>query len=269
MNAKRIIIAAIAAIAATGAYTADAQAKEVKDVKVIAHRGYWTQPGSAQNSIRALAKADSVGCYGSEFDVWMTSDSVLVVNHDGWINGYNVQVTPAEIICAQKLENGETVPTLDAYFEEAVKHPNLRLICEMKFPDSKYQELQLAKKICELAKKYNLENRIDYITFSRDGMLSLKKFAHNGAEVYYLTGDYVPEQLKYMGAAGADYGIWIFQKHPEWVKQIQDLGMKVNVWTVDDEKGMQWCIDNGVDFITTNQPERFQELLKKNKEAAK
>lgn len=263
MKARSILLAAIAACAALGCQAAD------NEVKVIAHRGYWTAPGSAQNSIDALAQAAKAGCYGSEFDVWMTPDSVIVVNHDGWINGYNVQVTPSEIICAQKLENGETVPTLEQYFEEALKYPELRLICEMKFPDSKYQEVKLAQKICELAKKYGVEDRIDYITFSRDGMYSLKKYAHPGAEIYYLTGDFVPEQLKYMGAAGADYGIWIFQKHPEWVKQIHDLGMKVNVWTVDDEAGMKWCIDNGVDFITTNQPERFMELQKTYKSSKK
>ncbi|MDE7458903.1 MAG: glycerophosphodiester phosphodiesterase, partial [Muribaculaceae bacterium] len=233
-----------------------------RDVKVIAHRGYWTAPGSAQNSIDALIKADSVGCYGTEFDVWLTSDSVLVVNHDGWINGYGVQYTPAEIICAQKIENGETIPTLEAYFEEAVKHPNLRLICEMKFPNSKHQESEMARKICEMAKKFNLEDRIDYITFSRDGMLSLMKYAHKGAKVYYLTGDYVPEQLKFMGAAGADYNYWAYQRNPQWVQQLKDLGLEINVWTVDNEDEMKWCIDNGVDYITTNYPERFMELQK-------
>ncbi len=263
MKIKRIIMAAAAAMATVAGIAAG------HDVKVIAHRGYWTAPGSAQNSIDALAKADSVGCFGSEFDVWMTSDSVLVVDHDGWINGYSVQSTPAEIICAQKLKNGETVPTLEQYFEEALKHPNLRLICEMKVATSRHQESEMAKKICEMAKKFGLEDRIDYITFSRDGMLNLMKYAHKGAEVYFLTGDYVPQQLKHFGAAGADYGIWIFQKYPEWVKEIHDLGMKVNVWTVDDEAGMKWCIDNGVDFITTNYPERFMEIQKTYKPGSK
>ncbi|MCH5216925.1 MAG: glycerophosphodiester phosphodiesterase, partial [Muribaculaceae bacterium] len=58
--------------------------------KVVAHRGYWTAPGSAQNSIRSLIKADSIGCDATEFDVYMTSDNVLVLNHDGVINGYPV-----------------------------------------------------------------------------------------------------------------------------------------------------------------------------------
>lgn len=48
--------------------------------EVIAHRGFWTTDGSAQNSLAALVKADSIHCYGSEFDVWLTTDNQLVVN---------------------------------------------------------------------------------------------------------------------------------------------------------------------------------------------
>ena len=48
--------------------------------KVIAHRGFWKTPGSSQNSISSLLKADSIGCYGSEFDVWIAKDNKLVVN---------------------------------------------------------------------------------------------------------------------------------------------------------------------------------------------
>ena len=52
---KRIAI--ISAALALFAGAASAQ-------QVVAHRGYWTAPGSAQNSIRSLVKADSVGVYG-------------------------------------------------------------------------------------------------------------------------------------------------------------------------------------------------------------
>ena len=53
--------------------------------KVIAHRGYWNCDGSAQNSIASLGKAQKLGIYGSEFDVWMTSDGVPVVFHDATV----------------------------------------------------------------------------------------------------------------------------------------------------------------------------------------
>lgn len=55
--------------------------------RVVAHRGFWHTDGSAQNSIASLLKADQLGVYGVEFDVWMASDGVPVLNHDGWHDG--------------------------------------------------------------------------------------------------------------------------------------------------------------------------------------
>ncbi|MDE6624388.1 MAG: glycerophosphodiester phosphodiesterase, partial [Alistipes sp.] len=85
--------------------------------KVIAHRGYWQHPGSAQNSLASLAKADSIGCYGSEFDVWMTADKRLVVNHDRTYRGTDIRMDEARasLVTAIVLPNGERIPTLDAY----------------------------------------------------------------------------------------------------------------------------------------------------------
>lgn len=69
--------------------------------KVVAHRGFWATEGSAQNSIRSLVKADSIGCWGSEFDVWMTQDGKLVVNHDDNINGIVIETSTSKEVTAQ------------------------------------------------------------------------------------------------------------------------------------------------------------------------
>ena len=94
---------------------------------IVAHRGYWNAPGSAQNSIRSLVKADSIGADGTEFDVWMCSDGVVVLNHDGVINGLSVQNSPSELICKQKLENGENVPTLEDFLRNPEKSETKRI----------------------------------------------------------------------------------------------------------------------------------------------
>ena len=39
--------------------------------------------------------------------------------------------------------------------------------------------------------------------------------------------------------------------------------MKVNAWTVDKDEDIRWCIDNGVDFITTNVPFKVREMIDK------
>ncbi|MFG6386287.1 MAG: glycerophosphodiester phosphodiesterase [Muribaculaceae bacterium] len=229
---------------------------------VVAHRGYWKTDGSAQNSLRAIVKADSVGCFGSEFDVWITGDDSLVVNHDSSINDIVIETATAREVLSQKLENGEYVPTLDAYFRQARNLPGLRLICELKPHVSNEREAKAIKGILELAHKYQLEDRIDYITFSRNGFVQLCKEVPEGTPVYYLTGDFIPEQIKFYKGSGIDYSLWTMRRHPEWFDECHKLGLKVNVWTVNDPADMQWCIDHGADFITTNEPEVLQNLLK-------
>ena len=244
------------------AIAASALTASAAQPKVIAHRGYWDTPGSAQNSLRALAKADSVGCFASEFVVWMTSDGVLVVNHDADINGVHIETSPAKKVLAEKLSNGENVPTLDSYLQLAAKQPS-RIVLELKTHDSRKHERKAIKDIVAMVKKYGLEDKTDYITFSKYGFQDLIKYTPKGTAVYYLSGDYIPWQVKEMGGAGIDYSLKAMKKHPEWVKMSHDLGMEVNVWTVNEPEDMQWCIDHGVDYITTNAPELLQEILKK------
>ena len=49
---------------------------------VVAHRGAWKSEKFPENSIAALRHALKLGCMASEFDVRMTADDILVINHD-------------------------------------------------------------------------------------------------------------------------------------------------------------------------------------------
>lgn len=228
--------------------------------KVVAHRGFWNTDGSAQNSIAALVKADSVGCYAAEFDIWMTADGVLVVNHDATINGVVIEDSNSEEVLAQRLTNGETVPTLESYLLKA-RELDCRLVCELKEHSDRRQESKAVKALMEMIGKYGLSDRVDFITFSKDAFGQMVRQAPEGAGVYYLTGDYLPAQVKAMGGAGIDYSMRTIRRNPEWIKDAHDLGLLVNIWTVNDPADMQWCIDEGADFITTNEPLILQQLI--------
>ena len=49
---------------------------------VVAHRGAWKNLQLPENSIASLRQAIKLNCTGSEFDVHMTADDSLVINHD-------------------------------------------------------------------------------------------------------------------------------------------------------------------------------------------
>lgn len=247
-------MAAVVAMACAG-FGAEADV-----VKVIAHRGHWTAPGGAQNSVRSLMKADSINAFGSEFDVWMTTDGVLVVNHDRKFKDVVIEEVASPVATSIVLDNGETLPRLDVLLDSA-KLTDVRLICELKEHKDKAQEARAVKALVAMMAEKGLSNRVVYITFSRDALEGLIKEAPKGTEVYYLNGDLTPAELAELGSAGPDYSIRTFRKHPEWIKQAHDLGQKVNIWTVDDENDMRWSIEQGVDFITTNRPERLFRLI--------
>ncbi len=231
--------------------------------QVIAHRGYWKTKGSAQNSITSLLKADSIGCYGCEFDVWLAADDQLVVNHDPTYGGKDMERSPSTILTTLTLDNGENLPTL-AKFLGTAQSLQTRLILELKQHSSPERETEAVQRIVAKVRKLGLENRMEYISFSQHAVKEFIRLVPAGTPVYYLEGDLTPQQLKDMGCAGADYNLSVFRKHPEWIDQCHTLGMKVNVWTVNKAPDMQWLIKNKVDFITTNEPVLLQEILTKN-----
>ena len=134
--------------------------------KVIAHRGYWDCEGSAQNSVTALNKAHEVGAYGSEFDVSITADGIPVVNHDDSIQGFCIETSFYEQLKDLKLKNGETLPTLEEYLIQGKKNQGTQLILEIKPHKRVVNEDKAVATILYLVQKYQMEDQVEYISFS-------------------------------------------------------------------------------------------------------
>lgn len=127
--------------------------------QVIAHRGFWKTEHSAQNSITALNKAAENKLYGSEFDVQLTADGVVVVNHDDTIQGFTIGKTNYDNLKGLQLKNGEILPTLADYLQAGKKQAGIQLILEIKPHKTKEQEDQIAETTVKMVKEYGLENK--------------------------------------------------------------------------------------------------------------
>ena len=79
---------------------------------VIAHRGAWKKNNLPENSIASLRQAIALKCTGSEFDIRMTADDSLIINHDTVYNNLPIEKTNYADLAAFKLANGEKLPTL-------------------------------------------------------------------------------------------------------------------------------------------------------------
>lgn len=235
--------------------------------KVIAHRGAWKNTGQTENSIGALEQAIALGCAGSEFDVHMSTDGIPFVNHDHSLQGVHIEKTPAAELARLKLQNGEPLSTLEAYLQAGTKQNNTRLILEIK-PSSigKERSLALTAMVVDMVRKHRAQAWVDYISFDYDVLQKVKEL-DPFAKVAYLNGDKAPEVLAKDKHYGLDYHYSVLQKNQNWFAEAREKNLTINAWTVNDEQLMDWLLENQVDFITTNEPEKL--LQKVNKGAAK
>ena len=229
--------------------------------QIVAHRGMWK--GNAQNSIASLKAAQDFGCWGSEFDVHLTADDVVVVNHDATIGGTNIQTSSSKEVCKHTLKNGEHVSTLDQYLTQGALDKDCILVMEIKPHYNQEREDKALAKCLEGLEKHDLMNpaRVVFISFSYHICKELARMLPDFT-VQYLEGDKTPTEVYADGINGIDYHYSHFKKHPEWVKEAHDLGMSVNAWTVDKADDLRQMRDLGVDQITTNDPILTQEILR-------
>jgi len=238
----------------------------VKKNGVIAHRGAWKKNNLPENSIAALRHAIDLNVAGSEFDVQMTADDSLVINHDPHYNKLIIEETKYADLIKFKLSNGEKLPTLHEYIVEGKKNnKHTILVCEIK-PSiiSIERGKKIALKAVETIKKFKAEKITCYISFDYEILKQIRK-VDTKATLQYLEGNKSPQEVKLDAISGIDYHYSVFKKHPEWIKEAKDNHIILNAWTVNEPADMDWIIENNFDYITTNEPELLTQKIKQKK----
>ena len=228
--------------------------------QIIAHRGFWqTNPATAQNSLQALENAQNLNIYGSEFDVRMSKDGVLIIYHDEDCGNLKISESNFKDLQKLKLENGEKIPTVKDYLEKGKENPSLKLMVELKPINSKFKEDKLATTAIQQVKEFQMESQIEFISFSLNICEQLKK-AEPSFKVHYLNGDLSPLEIKEKGLDGIDYHYSVFVKNPTWISEAKKLGLTTNAWTVNDIEIFKQLRKQGIEFVTTDIPDLLLNL---------
>ena len=229
--------------------------------QLVAHRGFWkTNPDTSKNSILSLKNAQKLKVYGSELDVRMSKDGVLVVNHDEHINGVEISETLFKDLKIEKLSNGEQIPTFESYLKQGKKSKTVKLIVELKPAKTSELENEMVAKALKMVADKKMQNHVEYISFSLNICKEIKKQTPE-AIVQYLAGDKSPSEIKSLGIDGIDYHFKVFlEKQPTWLEEAKNLGLITNVWTVNDVAVYQKLVEMGVGFVTTDVPDEFSKL---------
>ncbi|MDO5607581.1 MAG: glycerophosphodiester phosphodiesterase family protein [Capnocytophaga sp.] len=226
--------------------------------QIIAHRGNWTQPATSENSLESLRNALELNIYGSEFDVQLTADDVLVIHHDAKINGKRISKYTYGQLKNETLPNGEKLPLLDDFIRLGKQYPQHKLIIELKPQQSDAKETVMVQKALAIVHAHDMMPQSEFISFSLHICKEIKRLSAT-SQVQYLNGDLSPEQVKHIGLDGIDYHYSLYRKNKNWIPQAKKLGLVTNAWTVNNEKDLKWLQKMGLDFVTTNFPKSFKE----------
>ena len=257
---KRIFIALVML---AGLSIAEAAAQE-REVAIVAHRGFWNCEGGgmSKNSIAGLDQAQKNDFWGSEFDVNMTKDGKLLVFHDSAVDGKLIENHPASTFEYYRLKNGESIPTIDEFFAQALKYPETMLVFELKKHSCKKIETKAVKTSIAKLKEYDLfsPDRVMFISFSKHICKTFAKMAP-GFTVQYLANDADPDELIEYGINGIDIKHNVLRNHSGMYERARANGMSINTWTVNKAEDIQKMIKLGVDQITSDYPLLVRQIL--------
>jgi glycerophosphoryl diester phosphodiesterase len=231
------------------------------DNTVVAHRGAWKNKDIPQNSIESLREAMRLGCAGTEFDVHTTADCVFILYHDNTYCGKIIEKHTYAELAETKLPNGETIPTLEKALMEGMKQTDTRLFLEIKPSSTVNKTVTSAEKIVKTVSEMGAQPWIFYISSDYEVIKRIKQLVP-ASMVAYLGGNVSPEQLKKDKITGLDYNHSVFKKDISTIKNAQELGLSLNVWTVNSSDDMNLFLSHNLDYITTDEPEL---LLSKQK----
>lgn len=228
--------------------------------KVIAHRGLH-KGGAPENSLASLRNACETGCYGSETDVYITTDGRLVINHDATVGGKRIETSSYDDLKDVRLSNGERLPLLEDFLDCIRSYNSTKLIIEFKNTGAE----RLAKAVDAVAAmvtEKEADALVEYIGADYEACRNIA-WKKPGATVGYLGGDMSPSVLSGSGLTCIDYNFGLLlNTHRQWIDEAHGLGMVVNVWTPNSESDLMKCIVAGADCITTDNSDDLTNIIK-------
>jgi len=189
-----------------------------------------------ENTIASFEKAIALGCDEVETDVWLTGEGRLVISHDPPGDG--------------------AMLTLDAVLD--LCRGRLGVNVELKADRDEQQAAEIGRRVARrLAERDDPDAYVSSFWWSA---LAAARAAAPSVRRAFVFSDSPDRDALITSARSA--GLWAL--HPnrayvtrELVSAAHAAGLRVNVWTVNDQDEIAACAALGVDGIMSNWPERI------------
>lgn len=229
----------------------------MSDCLVVAHRGGANL--APENTLAAFRNALQMGIQVMELDVHPTRDGHLVVIHDDTLERTTTGMGPVRQHTLEELQQfdagswysssfaGERIPTLRSILKLA-RENDAGLVIELKHPCDGPRYAHIEEQLLKELQSEQMTERVVVISFDFETVTRLDPSLKRGFLFYQ------PTDLSQLGRL--DWiGPYLGLVDRQMVEQAHALGMKVNVWTVNEEQDMRRMLEIGVDAVTSDSPD--------------
>jgi glycerophosphoryl diester phosphodiesterase len=240
--------------------------------RLAAHRGgarLWPE-----NSLRAFRESLALGVDLLELDVHLTADGRAAVIHDATLERTTDAAGPVSARTARELARvrlrgpdgaltDEHVPTLEEVLE-LLAPSRAGLLLEVK---GAYPEL--VARAVERVRDASMLDRVNVMGFNPDVVEEARALAPAVATTFLVAAAQVrlaearaEDAVEWARRLGAtDVGLEHTLAGEPVMRAARAAGLRVGVWTVNDEPTMRRVITLGVDVLTTDRPDLGRRVL--------
>jgi glycerophosphoryl diester phosphodiesterase len=241
--------------------------------QVFAHRGGCAL--GPENTIATFDLGMAAGADGLELDVHLSADGVAVVCHDDTLerttsgSGRLRALTAAQLAALDAgcrfsdgaghpfRARGIGVPTLREVLQ---RYPDIPIIVEMKVDSAAMGEAVVAEvraadavdRVC--AAGYG-QHSIDAVRAALPGMATSASHPEARLAVYRSLAGWPVRHVRYQHYQVPERAGFIPVATRRFIRHAHGAGLKVQVWTVDDEGDMERLLAWGADGLITNRPD--------------
>ncbi len=236
--------------------------------EVWGHRG--ASGYAPENTLISFKKAEEMGADGIELDVQMSKDGVLVICHDETIDrtssgtGFIKDMTFRELRSYNynkthpEYEHAD-IPTLEEVL--AMVKPG-RMIINIELKTGIFFYPGIEEKVVELVRKYGMEDRVIYSSFNHYSARHIHDIDPKARTAFlYEDGPIgMPEYAHRHGVNAIHPALYNLQ-YENIMEDAAKYGLEVNVWTVNTEEYVRFCMMKGVHAIITNYPDMAKKVI--------
>jgi glycerophosphoryl diester phosphodiesterase len=217
---------------------------------ILGHRG--ASYSAPENTVAAFRLAREMGADGVELDARRTADDVLVVHHDPELQTLGLlRDVPFARLRAERPDVPTLAEAIDACDGMLV---NVEIKCLPWEPDPDGPDRPVVRAVVDLVRARATNAIIS--SFDLGSVDACREIAPELTTAWLTYGQWLAGGAEQAAAHGH---AWL---HPDRASALQggidgahELGLRVDVWTVDDPDEIRALAAAGVDAIVTNRPD--------------